>query len=73
MSQLINTIIVIIVILVIWFILRLFFRKLVEPHKSNIYGPGAKSPLNKLGFLAAEKKSTGFDSVLVDEKKVNDK
>jgi uncharacterized protein YegL len=72
-SNLINSIIVIIVIVIIWFILRMLFRKLVEPNKVFIYGPGKKSDVNKLGFLAAEKKSTGLDSVLVDDKKLSNK
>ena len=73
MSQLINTIIVLFVILIIWFVLRQLFRKLVEPNKVFIYSPGQKCDLNKLGFLAAEKKSTGLDSVLVDDKKLSNK
>jgi uncharacterized protein YegL len=73
MSQLLNTIIVLLAILIIWFILRFLFRKLVEPNKVFIHGPGQKSTSNVLGFLSTEKKSTGYDSLLVDEKKVNDK
>lgn len=73
MSQLINTIIVLAVILVIWFVLRLLFRKLVEPHKAFIHGPGTSSELNKIGYLATEKRSSGFDSVLVDYKKQSNK
>lgn len=73
MSQIINTIIVLAVILVIWFVLRLLFKKLVEPHKVLIYGPGQPVPANKLGYLAAEKRSSGFDSVLVDDKRLSNK
>ena len=73
MSQLINTIIVLAVILIIWFVLRLLFKKLVEPHKALIYSPGAPSEINKLGYLAAEKRSSGFDSVLVDDKRLSNK
>lgn len=73
MSNLLNTIIVLLVILIIWFILRFLFRKLVEPNKVFIHGPGQKSISNVLGFLSTEKKSTGYDALLVDEKKANDK
>lgn len=73
MSQIINTIIVLAVILVIWFVLRILFKKLVEPHKAFIHGPGSPSELNKLGYLATEKRSSGFDSVLVDDKKQSNK
>ena len=73
MSQLINTVIVLAVILVVWFVLRLLFRKLVEPHKAFVHGPGTPSEVNKLGYLAAEKRSSGFDSVLVDDKKISNK
>lgn len=73
MSQLVNTIIVLLVILIIWFLLRLLFRKLVEPNKVLIHGPGLKTELNKLGYLAAEKNSSGYESTLVDDKKVSNK
>jgi uncharacterized protein YegL len=73
MSQLINTVIVLAVILFVWFVLRLLFRKLVEPHKAFVHGPGTPSEGNKLGYLAAEKRSSGFDSVLVDDKKISNK
>lgn len=73
MAQLINTIIVLVVILIIWFVLRILFKKLVEPHKALIYGPGQPGAANKLGYLAAEKRSSGFDSVLVDDKKISNK
>jgi len=72
-NLLLNTIIVLAIILVVWFLLRLLFRKLVEPHKAFIHGPGLKSPANLLGYLAAEKKSSAFDTILVDEKRVNNK
>ena len=72
-ASLLNTIIVIVIILIIWFVLRLLFRKLIEPHKSFIYSPGLASESTKLGYLAAEKRSSGFESVLVDEKKLNNK
>ena len=73
MSQLLSTIIVLIAILIFWFIFRLLFRKLVEPHKVFIHGPGTKSDANKLGYLATEKKSNAYDSVLLDDKKLNNK
>jgi len=73
MAQLINTIIVLIIILFVWLVLRILFKKLVEPHKAFIHGPGTPSELNKLGYLAAEKRSSGFDSVLVDNKKQSNK
>jgi len=73
MAQLINTIIVLVVILIIWFVLRLLFKKLVEPHKVLIYGSGQRGAANKLGYLAAEKRSSGFDSVLVNDKKLSNK
>jgi len=72
-NSLLNTIIVLVIILVIWFLLRLLFRKLVEPHKVLIYGPGDKSSANLLGYLSAEKKSSAFDTILVDENRVNNK
>lgn len=72
-NSLINTIIVLIIILFVWFVLRLLFKKLVEPHKALIYGPGTPSEINKLGYLAAEKRSCGFDSVLVDDKRLSNK
>ena len=79
MSQLINTVIVLIIILIIWLVLRLLFKKFVEPNKAFVYGPStvnsqnAVNDLNKLGYLATEKKSSGFDSVLVDDKRLSDK
>ncbi len=73
MSQLVNTIIVLFVILIIWFLLRILFKKLVEPNKVFIHGPGLKTELNKLGYLAAEKRSSGYESTLIDDKKVSNK
>jgi hypothetical protein len=79
MSQLINTILVLIIILIIWLVLRLLFRKFVEPNKAFVYspntvnGPSTVNDLNKLGYLAAEKKSSGFESVLIDDKRLSDK
>jgi hypothetical protein len=73
MSQLLNTIIVLFLILIIWFLLRILFKKLVEPNKVFIHGPGLKTKLNKLGYLAAEKNSSGYESTLVDDKKVSNK
>ena len=73
MSQLQNTIIVLFLILIIWFILRILFKKLVEPNKVFIHGPGLKTDLNKLGYLAAEKRSSGYASTLVDDKRESNK
>ena len=73
MSQLLNTIVVLFLILIIWFLLRILFKKLVEPNKVFIHGPGLKTELNKLGYLAAEKRSSGYESTLVDDKKVSNK
>ena len=73
MSQLLNTIIVLFIILIIWFLLRHLFRKLVEPHKAFVHGPGVNSSTNMLGYLAAEKKSSGYESILVDDKKLSNK
>jgi uncharacterized protein YegL len=72
-QQFINTIVVLIVILILWLLFRFLFRKLVEPHKSYVHGPGVKSESNKLGFLATEKRSSGFESSLIDDKKTSNK
>lgn len=72
-NLLLNTILVLGVILALWFVLRLLFQKLVEPHKVFIHGPGLPLEVNKLGYLATEKRSSGFDSVLVDDKKSSNK
>jgi uncharacterized protein YegL len=72
-NTLLNTFIVLLAILIIWFLLRLLFRKLVEPHKAFIHSPGAKSETAKLGYLATPKKSSGYDAVLVDDKKTSNK
>jgi|694.fasta_scaffold09879_10 uncharacterized protein YegL len=73
MSQLINTIIVLAIIITIWFLLRILISKLVEPHKSLIYNSSTKNSSNRLGYLSAERGASGFESVLVDDKKTSNK
>lgn len=73
MSQLINTLIVLAIILVIWFLLRILFKRLVEPHKSFIHNSSQKNDANKIGYLSTERGANGFESVLVDDKKASNK